>query len=305
VVLQQLLLDQAGIATRQQLGDCGLTPDMIKAQIRGRRWRSLNESAIACHNGPLTIEQARWAVVLSTTSLVALSSVTGLEVVGVKGFETTEIHVLVPHGGRVLPVPGVTVVVHESRRFTAQDVLPRLPPVTSLERSAVDAAVWSVDARAAARVIVAVIQQRRTTAVHLRETLIDAGQVRYRPVLMRLLNDLDGGAEALSEVAFLRWCRRNGFPKPTLQVRQDSDGRRRYIDAGFVRADGRQVLVEIDGGVHLSLATRWQDTAKDNDAFIAGRLTLRFPSIAIYSNDPVAVRQLRGALGIGQQQRAS
>lgn len=140
------------------------------------------------------------------------------------------------------------------------------------------------------------IQQRLTTAARLREELSAAGQVKFRKVLLPFIADLEGGAEAISEVAFLRWCRRHGFPKPQTQVRRDHLGRRRYLDATFRRPNGEALFVEIDGGIHLTLATRWADTAKDNDAVIASQKTLRFPSIAIYTDDARAIRQLRDAL---------
>jgi hypothetical protein len=195
-------------------------------------------------------------------------------------------------------VPGVKVVVHESRRFTASDVLPRLPPITTIERATIDAAVWSPDIKTATRLIAAAIQQRRTSATRLHDELSAAGSVRFRRVLLPFIADLEGGAEALSEVAFLRWCRRRGFPKPETRVRHDHLGRRRYLDATFRTARGDVLFVEIDGGIHLTLAVRWADTAKDNDAVIANQKTLRFPSIAIYSDDPQALRQLRDALGL-------
>jgi hypothetical protein len=176
------------------------------------------------------------------------------------------------------------------------DVLPRLPPVTSLERATIDAAAWSPDITTATRVVVAPIQQRFTTAARLREVLAAAGQVKFRPLLRSFIADLEGGAEALSEVAFIRWCRKHGFPKPKCGARVDSRGRRRYLDVEFRLPSGKVVRVEIDGGIHLNLATRWADTAKDNDDVIARRTTLRFPSIAIYSDDPIALRQLREAL---------
>jgi hypothetical protein len=196
-----------------------------------------------------------------------------------------------------MAVPGLDAVVHESRRFCADDVGRCAGvPATSLERSVVDAAVWSRDARTASRIVVAPVQQRRTDAGRLYAELVRAGKVRHRRLLLPFLGDLAGGAEALSEVEFLRWCRRHRFPKPAMNVRLDSAGRRRYLDAQFVRPDGSVVDVEIDGGVHLTLATRWLDTAKDNDAMLAGRTSLRFPSVALYTDDPRAVAQLRTAL---------
>jgi hypothetical protein len=134
--------------------------------------------------------------------------------------------------------------------------------------------------------------------------LEEAGRVRFRAVLLTFLADLEGGTEALSEVEFLRWCRRHRLPKPSIRVRCDALGRRRYLDAEFRRADGSRLQVEVDGGIHLTLTTRWLDTAKDNldtakdnDDGLADRKTLRFPSVALYSDDPIALAQLRAGSG--------
>jgi hypothetical protein len=301
--LATLLREQDAIATRAQLRAVAVTADRQRAHLDAGRWRLLNEQVICTHNGPLTWNQACWAVVLSAQGLVALCALTALQRFGVQGFETDDIHVLVAKGFRVLPVAGVSVVVHESRRLGRFDILPRLPPITGLERATIDAAVWSPDIKAATRVVVAPIQQRFTSPARLREALAAAGQVKFRETLISFIADLEGGAEALSEVAFLRWCRRHGFPRPKTQVRFDSAGRRRYLDATFELPNRSPLLVEIDGGIHLTLATRWADTAKDNDAMIANRKTLRFPSIAIYSEDRLAITQLREALGICPPQR--
>jgi hypothetical protein len=160
----------------------------------------------------------------------------------------------------------------------------------------VDAAVWSRDVRRAWRLVVAPVQARRLVPEQIREELEQAGKVRHRNTLRLLLADLEGGAQALSEVEFLRFCRRHGFPTPKCQALFDTQGRRRYLDAEFRRRSGRPLRVEIDGGIHLKLAIRAKDTIKDNDAHIAGHLVLRYASISIYTNDPDAIRQIREAL---------
>lgn len=217
----------------------------------------------------------------------------------VRGFETEFVHLLVSRGARVLDLAGVPIAVHESRRFSAADVVPGpLAPTTRLARSVVDAAVWTPSLWAAMRVLVAPVQQRKETAAALRSELLGAGRVRHRRPLLSLTADLCGGADALSEVEFLRFCRRNGLPRPTCQRRLDSAGRWRYLDATFEQADGTSVHVEIDGGIHLFLSVRNEDTIKDNDAALDGRLVLRYASAAIYADDPRVVRQLRRALGV-------
>ncbi|MBV9368676.1 MAG: hypothetical protein JO074_02520 [Frankiales bacterium] len=170
--------------------------------------------------------------------------------------------------------------------------------VTDVHRGVVDACAWAPDAKTAARVLVAAVQQRRAWPDRLIRTLDEAGRIRHAPVLRRLLSDLTGGAEALSEVEFLAFCCRHRLPKPSLQHRDGTGRTRRYLDARFRRADGGEVLVEIDGGVHLDLTTRWNDTRKDNWSSLAGRLVLRFPSVAIYTDDAEAVAQIRAALGL-------
>ena len=62
--------------------------------------------------------------------------------------------------------------------------------------------------------------------------------------------------EALSEIDFVRLCRIHGLPAPHQQtVRHDVAGRRRYLDATWRRGDGRLVVVEVDGALHLVATT--------------------------------------------------
>jgi hypothetical protein len=93
----------------------------------------------------------------------ALCSETVYELFDVPGAETDVVHVLVPRGDRVLPVPGVRIKVHESRRFPAADAIITRDglPVTTLARAAVDTAVWSRNVQRAWRMIVAPVQARR------------------------------------------------------------------------------------------------------------------------------------------------
>jgi len=293
------LLDvQHGIATREQLISIGLSEGQIQAHLDGRRWQRLNDHVLATHNGPLTRRQAMWAAILSTPGPAALCSETVFELFEVPGAATESIHLLVPRGARPLGVPGVHIKVHESRRFPPSDELISRDglPITSLARATVDSAVWSRDVHRAWRLIVAPGQARRLQPRQISDELEKAGKVRHRRSLRLLLLDLDGGAQALSEVEFLRFCRRHDFPRPKCQARFDTRGRRRYLDAEFRRRSGRPLRVEIDGGIHLKLAVRAKDTIKDNDVHIAGQLVLRYASISIYTDDPDAIRQIREAL---------
>jgi hypothetical protein len=287
---------ESGVATRAEL-QLERSPGYVDSQVAAKRWRRLNDDVVALHNGPLTKDQARLAVYLSAQQPAALCGLTAAEMCGLRGFETDHVHIVVRRGARVLTVPGVSAVVHESRRFTADDVATRYAPArVAVERAVVDAAVWSPQPAQAGRLLAAAVQQRLTSPAALSEALELAGRVRHRRVLRLLLVDLEGGAQAMSEVEFRRFCRRHGFPTPAMNVRVEAGGRRRYLDAVLTARNGGVVRIEIDGGVHLSLTARWADTRRDNALALRGIHLLRFPSVAIYTDDPEAVQQIRSAL---------
>ncbi|HVI38403.1 MAG TPA: hypothetical protein VM684_19350, partial [Gaiellales bacterium] len=169
----------------------------------------------------------------------------------------------------------------------------------SVERALVDAAVWSRRPRTACGILAAGVQQRLSSATRLLAELERAGAVRHRGLLRHALLDIDGGAQAVSEIDFIRFCARNGLPRPKHQiVRRDANGRRRYLDATLVGPSGRVVRVEIDGALHLVVQNYWSDMYRGNDLSIARETALRFPTFVIYADDPDALDQLRRALDL-------
>lgn len=289
------------VLRRQQGPALGLSDDQVRGQLDARRWQRVTGTVLATHNGPLSADQVRLAVVLTAVSsekAAALCAWTALEVDGLTGWRRPRIHVVVPAGRTSADYGRLPVVVHVSRRFAAGDVRHQAALArTSVERSAVDAACWSRHPRTALGVLAACVQQRLTSADRLRTELLAAGRIRHRRLLLAALTDIGGGAQAVSEIDFLRFCRRHGIPKPQQQsVRQDAAGRRRYLDATFRSRTGRVVHVEIDGALHLAVASYWDDMSRGNDLVLVDTPTLRFPSVVIHADDPTAVRQLCAAL---------
>ena len=295
--LTRLIRRQHAVVTRAQLAGTGTSRAHVVANLNGGRWQRLNERVICLHNGPLTRRQQLWAVLLSGPPVAALCGLTVLELNLLRGFATNDVHLLIPQGSRFLGVPGVAVSLHPLRQFPVEDIrlLDNLR-ATLPDRAVVDAACWTADEMTAVRLLVAGVQQLRIYPSLLKEELLARRTSRHRRLLLLLCNDLEGGAQALSEVEFLAFCRRHGFPRPTLQVRVDSGGRRRYLDATFRRRDGSTFGVEIDGGIHLQLKVKARDDLKDNYAKLARRLVLRYASVLIYTDDSEAVQQIRDAL---------
>jgi hypothetical protein len=80
-------------------------------------------------------------------------------------------------------------------------------------------------------------------------------------------------------------------------MRRDASGRRRYLGATWRRADGRLVVVEIDGALHLMVRRWWDDQLRQNEIVLgADAILLRFPSIVVRTDEHVVVAQLRRAL---------
>jgi hypothetical protein len=154
--------------------------------------------------------------------------------------------------------------------------------------------------------VIAVAQQRLASVQDLRRALDSAGAVRHRRLLLGTLADVEGGAQALSEVDLGRLCRRYGIPEPERQVaRRDSAGRRRYLDGYWVRADGRAVHLEVDGGVHLAVDRWWDDQARQTDLALAeDALVVRVPSVLLHTDPGRVAAQLRLALQLGRRRTA-
>jgi len=289
---------QDGVLSRAQLRQLGITLAAELAQLKACRWQARPPLAVVLHNGPLTPKQLRWVALLNAGPHAALSSLTALAVDGLTGWERPTVELIVPRGAGVASSAGIRA--HESRRFDPRtDVHPtRLPPRTRPARSAVDAAVWSASPRAAVGVLAAVVQQGITRPSEIAAELERAGRVRWHRLLAQSVGDIEGGAQALSEIDFARLCRRYRLPEPTRQaVRIEPSGRRRYLDAEWMRADGRRVVAEVDGSLHLLPRRYWDDMDRSNELVLDGRLVLRFAAFAVRAHGERVAEQLARALG--------
>ncbi len=125
----------------------------------------------------------------------------------------------------------------------------------------------------------------------LRRELGAAGRVRHAGILLSILADIEGGADSLSEIDFVKLARKAGLPPPIRQsIRWDSSGRRRYLDADF-----GTFAVEVDGGFHLRAQNYWADARRQNELVLGGDRILRFSSYAIRLDEDVVLAQLRRA----------
>ena len=293
--LRALASEQCDVVSRAQLAGLGISRHDIRNQVRARRWRLIGNTVVL-HRGPLSQDQKHWVAVMHAGQGAALASLTAAALHGLEKWPTKQVHVVVSRGTRVRPLPWMKI--HISRRFTPEDVHPtRTPAQCRVERAVIDAATWKPHPKLACAVLCSAVQQRIVTVDALREALHAAGAVRHRKHMLAVLTDIEGGSQSMSEIDFVRLCKRAGLPRPEQQsIRHDSAGRKRYLDARFTRPDGRVLLVEVDGGIHLEPLIWWDDQSRSNDVGIADdALVLRFSTVALRTDRERIIRQLRAA----------
>ncbi|MGH8861798.1 MAG: hypothetical protein ACRDVG_11290 [Jatrophihabitantaceae bacterium] len=283
------------ITTWARLQARGVSPSRIRAQLTAGRWRRWG-FAIALHNGPLTRQQ-RWYVARAHGGKSALlTGFIAAEAYGLTGWEREKVDILVRldrSGATGSPVP---LARHRVRDWTRVRRHPQFAVHVLADALLVAAASFDTP-RPGCGLLAAAVQQRLVSPARLAVALDDAARVRHRHLLRAAVDDIAQGSQALSEIDFVRLCRRHRLPAPDQQtVRRDRGGRRRFIDATWRRRDGRLVVVEVDGAVHLSPRRWWDDQLRQNELALADALVLRFPSVVVRTEPALVADQLRLAL---------
>lgn len=279
-----------------ELARLGITRGQLRANLSARRWRRFGR-AILLHNHDPT-KQDWWGIArVNCGPRAVLTAFTVAEALGLRGYERDEVHVLAPAGTRRPRVEGLGLRLHVSAAWSDADVL--RPGLHRLAPALVRAAGTYRSARPACGLLAAGVQQRLVRPGDLAAAVDAAGRVRHIGALRLAVADIAQGAQALSELDFVQLCRRHGLPEPELQrIRHESSGRRRYLDASWRRGDGRLVVVEVDGAVHLQPRTWFEDQLRQNELVLGDSLVLRFPSVVVRTEEAAVVAQLRRALGL-------
>jgi very-short-patch-repair endonuclease len=295
--LSQLIEVQSRVARRDQLRAVGVTPSQIRSHIHGGRWRPLGSVVVVLHNGPLERLQQMWAGVLASGPDATLAALTALESAGLRNWLDPRVHVLLTRAAGIARSANLPVVVHRSAVAQEPGVFVHRPPRSTVERAAIDAGSWLRNTRSCAGLLAAVVQQRLTTPARLMAALDKAGPIRHRRLIRLTIGDIEGGAEALSEIDFARFCRRRRLGTVVRQqVRVDVGGRRRYLDGELVGPNGKRLPFEIDGGIHMLAEQHASDLERQNELLIAKSFPLRFTSYAVRWQQDRVADQVRRAL---------
>jgi very-short-patch-repair endonuclease len=301
--LRQLAEQCAGVVRLEDLRVEGVTRGRRRAQVKAQRWRSVPRRGAVLHQGEVTHEAAWRLALLQIGASARLGGVTALQSHGLTGYDEALVHVWVPKGFEKAEVPGVKL--HETRRWTASDVMPSGLPRSTPEVATVQAALWARSLRQAMLCLVMPIQQRLVRVEDVAVELDRIKRHRFRQGLRAAIHDIADGAQSLNELDFARECRRRGLPEPSRQlVRQTSQGRI-YLD---VRWEPYGVVVEVNGAGHNRLDVAMRDEVRIADLQTTGDAVVPLSVLTLRADpEPVfaSIRRLLESRGWRQACAAS
>jgi very-short-patch-repair endonuclease len=182
------------------------------------------------------------------------------------------IHVTVPIGRRINPVPGLRV--HRSLRLNEARHPSRTPPRTRIEETVLDLTQVARTFDVAFSWLCQACGSRLTTPGRLLVAMNLRPKVRWRDRLREALGDIGDGAHSALEVRYVRDVERpHGLPRARRQAQVIRGRSRIYLDN---LVDQYRICVELDGQAAHPVAERWRDIQRDNASAAEGILTLRY-----------------------------
>ncbi len=287
---------QAGLLSHRQLRGLGVSRGEIRNHVRVGRWASRSGEVVSTTTGPLSPDQRLWLGVLHGGPSAMVGGLSAAAVHGLKHWERPEITILVANPMSFEPLPGFRFF--RTRRPFKRLIAPGELPLCRVEPAVLLFAAYEPHLRTALGAITATVQQRMTTAEKLTGWLDQLAPLRRAKDVRDLLGDVSGGAHSMSEIDLRKACRAYGVRPPDGQrPRTDSRGRRRYTDAEWRLADGRTLVLEVDGGFHDDPTQATLDRRRNRQLTTATRAVIQCSAWEI-RHEPWEVMQDLIALGV-------
>ena len=282
--LQALIHDQNRIVSRAQLLAAGWSESQIRRPLRSRRWQAIHPGVYATHTGPIGYDEQLLAALLYAGPEAAWSHYTAAEQLGLlKPDDSRPVHIAIPERRRVMSRPNV--VIHRDEHWAV-----RLAPVIPPRRTPVDAVLDIVGITStpdqAAAVIAEACQSGRLSPADILQALATRPRLRHRRSLHSIVADVAAGSHSLLELRYLRNVeRRHGLPTGQRQRAVDNE----FTDVFY---DGFDLVVELDGRLHVVPHQRWRDLDRDNRATLRAEATLRYGWFDVMSRPCAAAVQV-------------
>ena len=270
-----LAAQQAGLLSRTQLRVLGFDRWAVRNKVASERWSAVSSSVICTTTGALGREQLMWAGVLATEGPALVGDLTAAEVHGLRNWHRDDVTVLVPRGADIEPICGIRFV--ETRRdLSLMKTRVGGLPLMRMEPAVLHFAACQHSVRTAEGVIAAAVQQRLVAPADLLRWVDRMKPLRRAPRLRRAIGEIDSGAQSVAEIDVRRLCRRFGLVLPQRQVkRRDASGRTRFTDCEWRLADGRVLVLEVDGAFHMEVEHWEEDLARQRALSASDRVVVR------------------------------
>lgn len=295
-----LLNRQQGVIACWQASSVGVTSRALRAAANKLEdWHWVGCRTVLWGRMPPSAGQRRVIGCLEVGPQAILAGVAALQESGWNHSGDGKVDLIEPRGGRASRrrLPTFVRLHYVDRPTVVLGAVGR----TTTPRSVVDAAAWARTDREASFIVASALQGRLASAGSVRHALAEREIIKRSQVVSETVGGFCGGAQSMGELDFVRECRKRGLPEPDRQVpRRDSAGRRRFTDAEFVRADGRVVMVEVDGVGHMSAETWLADMDRHNDLTVSTEaLVLRVSTWQVRHDPEPFFANLKRALGLG------
>ena len=289
--LHQLAELQAGLVTISQLHDHRMDGRTAQRRVDLGIWQAVSPRVFAVHPHAISRHARLWAASLHFDKL-GLTGSAALELVGLPTPHEPRIDLIGPRGGRPMPFSGC--VVHTARDgIEFEESAPRR---TKWPLAVVHACGWAVSRRQAIFYVTWAVQHRLVTLQDLNAELSTKPTSIIHRHAAKHIRLVDEGVHSINEFDFLQECRKRLLPEPIRQrQRRDSRGRNRYTDFEFT-ANGRTIVVEIDGLGHLDTEVHLDDQWRANELVLQGSVVLRVPGLALRLDPDPFFEQLAQAL---------
>jgi hypothetical protein len=300
--LLRLAADQAGVVSRRQVLDAGLTDAWLKHQVKAERWARVHAGVYATFTGELTWDAQCWATLLRCPDGAALAGATALHHwdPGMPG---------VAAAARQRPIVIAVDPKHHTQSRDGMDVWTlgdlarhihptRRPPVLRYEIAVLLTASRARRADDAIATIANACQSRRTTPARLLRALDDLpGNLRLRGVITQILTDVATGAYSYLEVHYLRDVERpHGLPTGSRQRRVTVGVPPCYRDVEYV---GLGTVAELDGRLgHEDFLSHAEDMDRDTGSARTAR-TARIGYVQVMSRRCATAQRVVGLLRLG------
>ena len=287
---------QAGLLSHRQLRALGVSRGEIRNHLTVGRWAIRSGEVVSTTTGPLSREQALWLGVLHGGPSAMVGALSATAVHGLERWDRDEITILVSNPMSFEPLPGYRFF--RTRRPFKLLLAPGELPVCRVEPAVLLFAAYEPHLRTALGAVTATVQQRLTTTERLSDWLDVMQPLRRARQVRDLLDDVSGGAHSMAEVDLRKACRAYGVRLPDSQRSHlDRGGRRRYTDAEWRLADGREIVLEVHGGFHDDATQASLDRRRNRKLASATRVVLQCSAWEI-RHEPWEVMQDLVALGV-------